>query len=352
MAISVRTRKLLWGKSSMRCAFATCDQPLSLSHEAGSETVVGIECHIVAQKDHPSVARSPSSLTHEERTRYARLIDARDGYDNLILMCGTHAILIDDPAQGYSIENLLELKRDHETSVKASRQATSLGADETRYANLVDGWAARIELERWPAIIEGAFMDGHPRVEAEDFARLGEAVAWIFGRVWPGAIPEIEGAMENFRRVANDFMRVMSAYPHEHLQTRGLVAPNRFYNDMAWSERVGHQRAGELYQYLAYLIEDYALELTRAANLVCAAVRETIDPRFRLEEGLLTMESGPYMDDRGNLFHRNHRPTYDSAGPTWMPYEGLGAFPTGRATRQDRRDDRPIPAELDRIALA
>lgn len=351
MGISVQSRKFLWGKSAMRCAFPDCDAPLSLSKAGVHRTVVGIECHIIAQKDHASVARSPSSLTDEERIEYAHLIEDRDSYDNLALMCGTHSFLIDDPAQGYSVRDILEMKRNHELSVEGAGKTPGPDQDEARYAEIVDGWAARIDLDRWPELIAGVFMDGHPRIEVEDFDRMGEAADWIFNRVWPGSIREIERSMDNFRRVVVDFSRVMTAYPHEHLKARGLVAPNRFYNDLHWSERYGNKRAGELYQYLSYLMEDYALELTRAANLVCEAVRQTLDPRFRFDEGLLTMESGPYMDDQTHLFTRRHRPTYKDPLEEWMPYEGLAEFPTARSSRDELRDDRPVPEELPGIIV-
>lgn len=345
MSINVLPRKLLWGKSGMRCAFPDRGQALTVENDFGAETVVGIECHIVAQKDSQTVARSESLLMDEERADYAHLIDNRDSYENLVLMCGVHSTQIDDPAQGISVATILEMKAAHERAVAESGAAPTVPPPDLFYAEIIDQWAQRIVLDRWPLIIQAVFADGHPRMEQDQFDALAETSEWIFNRVWPGVRPEIEEAMENFRRVANDLLWVLSAYPHEHLRTRGLVAPLRFYNDHQWLEQVGRKRTGELYDYLSFLIEDYATELTRAGNLVCHAVREGLDPRFRRDEGLLTLQSGPYEDLRFRL----HRPTYAQAGDSWHPYEGRRDFPEARANRDTYRDDRPVPPELERL---
>lgn len=86
--------------------------------DARDATVIGKECHIVARKDDdPTTARSPCLLSAEERIEYADLIANRHSYANLVLMCGVHSDLIDDPAQGYSVAAVLEMKRAHEAAV-------------------------------------------------------------------------------------------------------------------------------------------------------------------------------------------------------------------------------------------
>jgi hypothetical protein len=98
-----------------------------------------------------------------------------------------------------------------------------------------------------------------------------------------------------------------------------------------------------MYEWYAYLLEDFALELTRAANLVCEAVRQTIDPRYRLEEGLVILESGPYMEV-GFTTHL-HRPRY-SPEDGWSPYPGLRPFLVARKTRDDYRGEGDLPEGL------
>lgn len=118
--IDDRTRKLLW-MAADRCAFAGCDQPLAEIGPEGAKTLVGVECHIVAQRDHPSVARAPCLLTDDERSRHSDLILDRHSERNLVLMCGTHSTLIDDPSQPFSVDAVLEIKRAHEKTIERER---------------------------------------------------------------------------------------------------------------------------------------------------------------------------------------------------------------------------------------
>ena len=73
------------------------------------------------------------------------------------------------------------------------------------------------------------------------------------------------------------------------------------------------------------------LELTRAANYVCDHIRKSISPPFRLNEGVLLVTSGPYMD--GTL--ETSRVEYRSKERIEYPYPGLRKFMTVRASRDD-----------------
>jgi hypothetical protein len=107
MAISERTRKLLWGKAGNRCAI--CRRELAISG-AGSErdSIVGEECHIVARElDGP---RGVSDLTEQQR----------DEYENIILLCNIHHKQIDDQVASFPAERLKGIKLHHERWVRAS----------------------------------------------------------------------------------------------------------------------------------------------------------------------------------------------------------------------------------------
>jgi hypothetical protein len=333
--IGVRTRKRLWVRSGGRCAFPRCDEQLLEPIEGAEEdTIVGVECHIVAQQDSRTVARSESSLTSEERDRFAHLIEDRHGFANLILMCPRHSVVIDDPRAGYDVATIVEIKRVHEAAVEGERSADQRRRDnlELRQAAIVDEWERRIGLDEWQMRYGEIFGDGHPRVRREHFDHLTATRLWMFSRVWPEPGSPLEQAFENFRFVAQDLQLVFERYPHEHLARQGLVEVTRFYNDRGWAVRFDHHVLDDMYEWYANLLEDLALELTRAANLVCEAVRQTIDSRYRLEEGLVTLESGPYED----FMTRLHRPRY-RAEDAWAPYPGLRAFLTAREQRDEHR---------------
>jgi hypothetical protein len=122
-SITEHTRKRLWTRARGVCAFPGCDQELLRpTPDRSEDTIVGIECHIVAQRDHPSVARSVSSFTEEELERWAGLIERRHSYANLVIMCPAHSTVIDDPEQGYTVEQVVEMKRAHEDAADRLRR--------------------------------------------------------------------------------------------------------------------------------------------------------------------------------------------------------------------------------------
>lgn len=107
MAISDKTRKILWGRSGNRCAI--CRRELVLdATTSDDESVVGEECHIVSGKvDGPRYdpAFPPERL---------------DEYENLILLCRIHHKMIDDQCATYTAEMVRDRKATHETWVSSN----------------------------------------------------------------------------------------------------------------------------------------------------------------------------------------------------------------------------------------
>jgi hypothetical protein len=150
--ITVHTRKRLWLRSGGRCAFPHCEETLLEPIEGTEEdTIVGIECHIVAREDSPTVARSVSSLSADERERYSHLIADRHGYANLVLMCARHSRVIDDARAGFDVACVIEMKSDHESAIDARLSNDERRAGELilRQATIIDGWETRIALDEW-----------------------------------------------------------------------------------------------------------------------------------------------------------------------------------------------------------
>lgn len=104
MAISDRTRKLLWGRSGNRCAL--CRRLLSVDPtESDPASVLGEECHIVGRS-----AAGPRSGTIEP--------DQLDSESNLILLCRVDHKRVDDQASYFSSERLRSTKAAHESWVE------------------------------------------------------------------------------------------------------------------------------------------------------------------------------------------------------------------------------------------
>ena len=70
-------------------------------------------------------------------------------------------------------------------------------------------------------------------------------------------------------------------------------------------------------------------ELTRAANYVCDNIRQYISHSYRLKEGCLLAQSGPY----GDFSFRMHRLEYKGEERIRMPYPRLEKFKKLRETR-------------------
>jgi hypothetical protein len=102
------TIKRLFARSGNRCAFPKCTVEI-----VQGDTLVGEICHIKAARP-----RGPRYDPHQTAAE-------RHGYDNLILLCGTHHTVIDDDEEAYTIERLIKMKTDHE------RTATPIPDDRT-----------------------------------------------------------------------------------------------------------------------------------------------------------------------------------------------------------------------------
>lgn len=99
----------LWGFSAGYCAFPNCYQPcVKKATEHDKAALVGQICHIVAHSD--KGPRADPTMPAEARNRY----------DNLILLCGTHHNMVDGQPNTYTVNDLRMWKRDLEQWVHES----------------------------------------------------------------------------------------------------------------------------------------------------------------------------------------------------------------------------------------
>lgn len=106
MGIDARTKQILWGKAGATCAFPNCCRRLVKDATLeDKEVLVGEIAHIVAQS--PGGPRNSSLIPG----------DKIDGYENLILLCHEHHEIVDQQFHTYTVERLLQFKKDHESWV-------------------------------------------------------------------------------------------------------------------------------------------------------------------------------------------------------------------------------------------
>lgn len=106
MSISVKTRKVLWGRAGARCSFEGCRSELiSISDFDVDGSILGEEAHIISQS--------------EDGPRGENLIESSriNLYDNLILLCPNHHKLVDKQPSKYTVDVLHEMKKAHESWV-------------------------------------------------------------------------------------------------------------------------------------------------------------------------------------------------------------------------------------------
>lgn len=310
---------MLWGRAANRCAFPDCRRELVMDAiEPDDESLVGEVCHIVARE--PFGPRGNSSLSPEQR----------DKYNNLILLYRVHHKLVDDQPNTYTVQRLVEMKAVHEKWVRESLQEfdPEKQRDDELYAAYIEEWVKRADLDNWLAWSSNVLASGQLRMSTARDKELEELRTWLFSRIWSNRYPELEAAFENFRRVLQDFQETF----REHAKKVGVEGEalwtEKFYQIDDWDPPRYEQLARQFGFHVA-LVEDLMLELTRAANYICDRVRQFVSPAFRLREGLILAESGPYMDMTSPLRHLE----YQGKERVLLPYPGLDKFKKDRKKR-------------------
>lgn len=100
MAITSKTRKMLWSNSGSRCAL--CRRKLIQPEtEVDDATIVGDECHIISPKRGGPRHRGLPSNDY-------------DKLENLLILCKIHHTVVDSQHKTYTVERLYEIKEQHE----------------------------------------------------------------------------------------------------------------------------------------------------------------------------------------------------------------------------------------------
>ena len=318
MTISLKTRVILWGRAANRCAFPDCRRELVIdgSH-TDDESLVGEACHIIAKTR--TGPRGHDALPTQQRDKYA----------NLILLCKIHHKLVDDQPGRYTVDYLRQMKADHEKWVSESLAEFDAAKqrDHELYAEYIEEWATRADLDNWVAWSSWVLGHGQPSMSQACDKRLEDLRTWLFSRIWPKRYRQLEAAFENFRRVLQDFQETFREYAEEK---GDMLWTRKLYHIQRWDPE-GYETLSRVYDFHVALVEDLMLELTRAANYVCYRVRQFIDPAFRLSEGLVLAGSGLYMD----LTYRLHRAEYRGRERVLHPYPGLDQYLTARKNRDE-----------------
>ncbi len=310
MPFSESVKVMLYARSGNRCAFPGCSIALVFTlKESGAVVNFGKAAHIVAESPKGPRGRSKMSLAE------------RNSCENGIVFCTPHHTdVVDKFPERFTVQELVKWKRGHEK--KYGNISSAIGKRApllSIYAEYTDKWVDLALLDGWLTWTAPMLRAGAHYMSFAVYYNYIELCSWLATRVWPGKLRALEKAFENFRHVASDLIFTFD----KHADANGnVLRTHRFYD--GYRGRHSHQlkKAIDQFEYHTALLEDLTLELTRAANLICDRVRESVDAQFRVEEGRLIVESGIYPD----LELHRHVVQYAARELKAHPYPGLEEF--------------------------
>jgi hypothetical protein len=317
MPFSESVKVMLYASSGNRCAFPGCATKLVFTEEKSKALVNhGKAAHIVAESRKGPRGRSPLSIAR------------RNSFENGLILCTNHHTdVVDKYPSKFSVSQLRQWKKAHERKYARSSDSRQRHLDVIRiYAEFIDQWSELAYLNAWYNWTAPLLRAGSSCLSSTVYQSYIELCSWIAARVWPGKIQPLEDAIQNFGRVAVDFIFTFDRHSEAHGE---MYCTEKFYKQLParqWDER---QKAIARFQFHVGLVEDLTVELTRAANLVCQRVRETIDADFRRDEGHLMIETGMYED----MSYRRHVVRYRKSELKRSPYPGIARFMKARNKR-------------------
>jgi len=321
LSVNIKDQKMLWGRAAGRCSHPECRNDLyeAETEDDDDDTHIGENCHIVGEKT--EAARGISDM----------LVEKRNKYSNLILLCRNHHKIVDAQEKRYTVELLHKWKSEHESWVQTqlAYDADKVRDDE-RYAAIVEEWQNLAHIHEWDSWSSWLLSSGQPILYRNVDADLSKLRTWLLNRVWPSRYPTLEAAFHNFRRVLSDLQNTF----HKHTQPYGSDAfmTKKFYKEGDYDDydQARYIELGRRFDHHVDLVEDLMLELTRAANLVCDEVRKHILRHYRLLEGHLFITTGPDETMSWKQAVVQYSQEERLASP---PYPGLEPFMTARADR-------------------
>jgi len=264
MTIPDKDLKILWGKAAGRCSI--CRGVLVQDAVNPSETtLIGENCHIIAESTNGP--RGTSNLEIKDRNRYP----------NLILLCRNHHKIIDDDTSTYSIEQLHQIKADHELWIHSSFKAKST-PDKDYYVHFINEISTSFRLSNWESISDHLVRFLMPEFFEEATYNLSSKV---FKAIWPQKYPDLESEIQNLSNRTITFIDYYSKKARKR-------------DDGWWTEDRSWKNSGRVINFHECSNEEdkwqktcsaLLMDIVHALNKFSEQVRMYIDPNFFLSEG-------------------------------------------------------------------
>jgi TIR domain len=199
------------------------------------------------------------------------------------------------------------------------------------YQFIISEWEKYTDLDNWEEWSIG-ILTHRPVLEIKRDEELICLSGWLFGRIWPKQYPELDEAFKNFNHVLQDFYHTF----HEHTEIKYEEVRTIMFYKLQWNNPT-YDEDHKLYEYHVGLVQDLMLELTRAANYICDAIRQFIDPTYRMLKGKVVVRQvfvAYENDGKFELFdYIISSPEYQDQERTLHPYPGLEQFKIDRESR-------------------
>lgn len=292
MAISLKTRILLWGRSGNLCSYPGCNCKLIQdATPSDDESLVADCCHIYADSDNGP--RANVALTQEER----------DSYDNIILLCKVHHKLVDDQRKTYNPELLKKLKNEHESKIEnAIVGQNKKQLQKEMSVAVVEKLFDLLDIDNWENWTSSFFSAGQPYVRVEMFNRMMEARKFIFIRDQDSLTTNIKKSLKIVFEVLSDLIEILNKHK---IKEQECYIVEKFYKSMGWNEN--YESDLKRYNAYIYIIEDYVTELTRSLNYLINTIRLDLYPYYRFFQGMLAIET----DITDNMKYYTYVPVYN-----------------------------------------
>lgn len=280
MSIGQKDIKLLWGRSGNRCAI--CKIELTQNALSSNATfTLGEQAHIVGEKE--DAARGKSQLDQKQR----------DSYHNLILLCPNDHTTIDRNESDWSIENLHQIKSEHELWVTETLSETIDHvklAQNTILASIVDNAVTLCGLENWHGWSSYA-LGSDPQWSKESPKNIYKFRQKVIATIWPKDFDEFKKATITLSILLNQAVETFMEYSDLRGDT---YFPYKFYKRIDPNPNYDK----DLKRYNQWLDRCYSTmyEATKAANWFADVVRAYVNPMFFVEQGKFIIEQGPFMD--------------------------------------------------------
>lgn len=330
LALNDADLKILWSRSAGLCAFPDCRKILVHFSKADNGMYqIGEMAHLIAHSLKGPRGTGPLAK------------DARDTYENHILLCPNCHTEIDKNSSDCPVEKLVAFKIQHEHWV-AETLLTNLGQKIgflKFYSDLLKALERILQFDKWTWLVGHLWRDLAP-TEAIESAAAARMI--LLQTIWPGNRPRLEAAIKKTLQAWSNYCEnFTSACKYRDIDCRLMVSahiekwmsgPQRW--DAANKQNRWSNKNGRL-----------LLQYVRDLNHLVDIVREELLPTYRQDDGYFLIHDDLGYRNDGNSVIIKPIPVGEFS-PAARPMDPADSVPGSGGTAKRRRKQKAKRAVL------